>query len=120
MTPLCRLWSSRATSLWVGSASPRRLRGSAQKDSRGEGPRPARPGCARPAREPTNVTSDQKAAGWDDVWTWTAMDADTKLCVSYMVGVGGADWAAMPRRSTMTVLRTHVSKTRDVAHPAFF
>jgi IS1 family transposase len=34
-----------------------------------------------------NVTLEQKAAGWwDDVWTWTAIDADTKLCVSYLIG----------------------------------
>jgi hypothetical protein len=27
------------------------------------------------------ATAEQKAAGWGDVWTWTAIDADTKLCV---------------------------------------
>jgi hypothetical protein len=30
-----------------------------------------------------NVTIEQKAAGWGDVWTWTAIDADTKLIISY-------------------------------------
>ena len=33
-----------------------------------------------------NATDEQKAAGWGDVWTWTGIDADTKLMVSYMVG----------------------------------
>src|ERR1700744_2406554 len=33
-----------------------------------------------------NASDDQKAAGWGDVWTWVALDADTKLCVSYLVG----------------------------------
>src|SRR3982074_2241776 len=33
-----------------------------------------------------NVTLEQKAAGWGDVWTWTGIDADTKLCLSYLVG----------------------------------
>lgn len=33
-----------------------------------------------------NVTPEQKAQGWGAVWTWTAIDADTKLCVSYLVG----------------------------------
>ena len=28
-----------------------------------------------------NVTAEQKAQGWGDVWTWTGIDADTKLCV---------------------------------------
>ena len=34
-----------------------------------------------------NVTQEQE--GWGDVWTWTAIDADTKLCVSYYVGDRG-------------------------------
>ena len=33
-----------------------------------------------------NVTMEQKAAGWGDCWTWTAIDADSKLCVSWLVG----------------------------------
>jgi IS1 family transposase len=40
-----------------------------------------------------NVTPEQKAEGWGDVWTWTAIDADTKLCVSYLVGGRDAGWA---------------------------
>src|SRR5271156_1065390 len=40
-----------------------------------------------------NVTLEQKAAGWGDVWTWTAIDADTKLIVSYLVGGRTAGWA---------------------------
>lgn len=33
-----------------------------------------------------NATPDQKAQGWGDVWTWTALDADSKLMVSWLVG----------------------------------
>jgi IS1 family transposase len=33
-----------------------------------------------------NVSPEKEAEGWGDVWTWTAIDADTKLCVSYFVG----------------------------------
>src|SRR5437763_13858649 len=33
-----------------------------------------------------NATEEQKAAGWGDVWTWTALDADSKLLVSFLVG----------------------------------
>jgi IS1 family transposase len=40
-----------------------------------------------------NVTLEQKAMGWGDVWTWTAIDADTKLCVSYLVGGRDSGWA---------------------------
>jgi IS1 family transposase len=40
-----------------------------------------------------NVTVEQKAMGWGDVWTWTAIDADTKLCVGYLVGGRDGGWA---------------------------
>jgi IS1 family transposase len=40
-----------------------------------------------------NVTPEQETKGWGDVWTWTAIDADTKLCVSYMVGKRDLSWA---------------------------
>jgi len=33
-----------------------------------------------------NVTPEQEQNGWGDVWTWVALDADTKLCVTYHVG----------------------------------
>jgi len=34
-----------------------------------------------------NVPEDKQATfGYGDVWTWTAIDADSKLMVSYMVG----------------------------------
>ena len=36
-----------------------------------------------------NVTPEQETKGWGDVWTWTAIDADTKLCVTYYVGDRG-------------------------------
>ena len=36
-----------------------------------------------------NVTPEQEQWGWGDSWTWTAIDADTKLCVSYYVGDRG-------------------------------
>jgi IS1 family transposase len=35
------------------------------------------------------VTPEQKAAGWGDCWTWTAIDADSKLLVSFLVGQRG-------------------------------
>ena len=36
-----------------------------------------------------NVTPEQEQQGWGDSWTWTAIDADTKLCVTYYVGDRG-------------------------------
>lgn len=40
-----------------------------------------------------NASPEKRAAGWGDVWTWTAIDADTKLCVSYLVGGRDTGWA---------------------------
>src|ERR1700735_2224792 len=40
-----------------------------------------------------NVSPEKKAIGWGDIWTWTAIDADTKLIVSYTLGDRGADTA---------------------------
>jgi IS1 family transposase len=35
----------------------------------------------------------EKDGEWGDVWTWTALDADTKLMISYAVGNRGAETA---------------------------
>jgi IS1 family transposase len=40
-----------------------------------------------------NVTPEQKAAGWGDTWTWIALDADTKLVISYLIGGRDTGWA---------------------------
>jgi IS1 family transposase len=40
-----------------------------------------------------NATQEQKAAGWGDAWTWVALDADTKLCISFLVGGRDTGWA---------------------------
>ncbi|MBC7469781.1 MAG: DDE-type integrase/transposase/recombinase [Ramlibacter sp.] len=41
-----------------------------------------------------NVSREDKGIlGHGDVWTWTAIDADTKLMVSYLVGKRDADYA---------------------------
>ena len=40
-----------------------------------------------------NVSLEKKAEGWGDAWTWTAIDAESKLCVSYLVGGRTTGWA---------------------------
>ena len=40
-----------------------------------------------------NATAEQKAAGWGDAWTWVALDADSKLAISYLVGGRDTGWA---------------------------
>src|SRR5204863_7085918 len=39
-----------------------------------------------------NASPEQKESGWGDVWTWTALDAETKLVPCWFVGTrdGGA------------------------------
>ena len=36
-----------------------------------------------------NVSPERQIEGWGDVWTWTAIDADTKLIVTYFIGDRG-------------------------------
>ncbi len=45
------------------------------------------------------ATPEQKAAGWGDVWTWTALDADSKLLVSFLVGDRGPHNPRHPART---------------------
>jgi IS1 family transposase len=36
-----------------------------------------------------NVRPEKREEGWGDIWTWTAIDSETKLCVSYLMGGRG-------------------------------
>lgn len=60
-----------------------------------------------------NATPSQKAEGWGDVWTWTAIDADTKLCVSYLVGGRDGWWAAEFMHDVASRIRGRVQLTTD-------
>lgn len=33
-----------------------------------------------------NVSEEKRAVGWGDCWTWTAIDADSKLIIAYEIG----------------------------------
>ena len=60
-----------------------------------------------------------KAAGEDagDVWTWTALDADTKLIVSFLVGGRDADYAMEFIDDLRTRLANRVQITTDGHRP---
>jgi IS1 family transposase len=60
-----------------------------------------------------NATPSQKADGWGDVWTWTAIDADTKLCVSYLVGGRDGWWAREFMQDVANRIRGKVQLTTD-------
>jgi len=64
--------------------------------------------------------ADAKAApdGAGDVWTWTAIDADTKLMVSYFVGDRGAESAMILMDDLRSRLSNRVQLTTD-GHKAY-
>jgi IS1 family transposase len=64
-----------------------------------------------------NVTPEQKAEGWGDVWTWTAIDADTKLCISYMVVGRDSGWAFDFMQDVARRVRGRVQLTTDGHKP---
>ncbi len=60
-----------------------------------------------------NATPEQKAQGWGDVWTWTAIDADTKLIVSWFLGQRDQICAWWFMRDLCSRLITRVQLTTD-------
>ncbi len=60
-----------------------------------------------------NVTAEKKAAGWGDIWTWTGIDADTKLMVSYLVGGRDGGWAKDFMEDCAKRIRNRVQITTD-------
>ncbi len=60
-----------------------------------------------------NVSAEKKAEGWGDTWTWTALDADTKLCVSYLVGGRDAGWATEFMEDCASRIISRVQVTTD-------
>jgi IS1 family transposase len=60
-----------------------------------------------------NVPKNQKGYGLGDIWTWTAIDADTKLMVSYVVGRRDADCAEKFIVDLKSRLASRVQLTTD-------
>jgi IS1 family transposase len=60
-----------------------------------------------------NTRPEKKAIGWGDVWTWTGLDADTKLCVSYLVGGRDLGWAKEFMHDCASRIRNRVQITTD-------
>jgi IS1 family transposase len=60
-----------------------------------------------------NATPEKKAEGWGDTWTWTALDADTKLCVSYLVGGRDLGWATEFMEDCASRISNRVQITTD-------
>lgn len=60
-----------------------------------------------------NVDRDQKTQGWGDCWTWTAIDADTKLVPCWLVGPRNAQAAHYFIRDLAQRMRDRIQLTSD-------
>ena len=59
-----------------------------------------------------------KVGLWDDVWTWTAIDPDSKLVVGYLVGARDAGYASVFMNDVASRLANRVQLTTD-GHKAY-
>ena len=69
------------------------------------------------AKQKNVATAKAAPEGAGDVWTWTAIDADTKLIVSYLVGGRDADYALEFMDDLRSRLATRVQLTTDAHGP---
>ena len=65
-----------------------------------------------------NVSEEKRAEGAGSLWTWTALDADSKLIVSYLCGGRDAGWAKSFMEDVASRLTTRVQITTD-GHRAY-
>ncbi len=64
-----------------------------------------------------NLSQEQTAAGLGSIWTWTAIDADTKLIASWLVGSRDAESAYEFMQGVAGRLRGRVQLTTDGHKP---
>jgi IS1 family transposase len=60
-----------------------------------------------------NLTMEQVQAGGGSVWTWTAIDADTKLILTYMLGDRGAGTALAFMQDLASRVESRIQLTTD-------
>lgn len=60
-----------------------------------------------------NTREEKIACGWGDTWTWTALDADSKLMVSYLVGQRGPQWANAFMQDVASRIDSRIQITTD-------
>ena len=65
------------------------------------------------AKQKNLPENKQGRFGYGDVWTWTAIDADTKLVPSWMVGLRDAGYAFMFMKDLQSRLDNRVQLTTD-------
>lgn len=64
-------------------------------------------------RKDKNISDEKKAEGAGSLWTWTALDADSKLIVSYLCGGRDAAWGRAFMEDVASRLTTRVQITTD-------
>lgn len=65
-----------------------------------------------------NLSEEQKRFGVGSVWTWTAIDADSKLLISYLAGLRDAGYAFHFMQDVASRLANRVQLTTD-GHRAY-
>lgn len=60
-----------------------------------------------------NVSDEQKAEGAGSVWTWTALDADSKFIISYLVGGRDASWGVSFMEDLASRVASRIQITTD-------
>jgi IS1 family transposase/lambda repressor-like predicted transcriptional regulator len=72
------------------------------------------------SKEKNVAPADKGILGHGDVWTWTAIDADSKLIVSYQVGKRDADYASIFMTDVASRLASRVQMTTDGHAPYLY
>ena len=60
-----------------------------------------------------NLTMEQVKSGLGSIWTWKAIDADTKLVISYTIGDRGADTAKAFMQDVASRINSRIQLTTD-------
>jgi IS1 family transposase len=60
-----------------------------------------------------NIPAQNTTKGVGDIWTWTAIDADSKLIISYLCGGRDAEWATTFMEDLASRVATRVQITTD-------
>lgn len=60
-----------------------------------------------------NTTPEKVEQGWGDIWTWTALDADSKLIISYTLGDRSAPTAQAFMQDVVSRISTRIQLTTD-------
>jgi len=68
-------------------------------------------------KKQSNTTGPESKLGRGDIWTWTALDADSKLIISWLVGDRDAEAASIFISDVKDRLATRVQLTTDGHRP---